>query len=87
MTRKIKWYAEKGRYYTKKELRVIEKMKSKPVGKHSKSYYKLQKRVKLLNQPSVVGISTTGIDMKTKDVQTYMKRHKLTERAGVIRRG
>lgn len=86
MTRKIKWYGEKGRYYTKKELRELKKMKTKPIGKHSKSYYKLDKRVKLLKQPSVVAISTTGINMQTKDVRAYMKKHKLTERAGVIRR-
>jgi len=85
--RKVKWYSEKGRFYSRKELKELKKMKSKPVGKYSKSYYRLDKRVKLLKQPSVVAVSTTGINMKTRDVQAYMKKHKLTESAGVIRRG
>jgi len=86
MTKKMKWYTEKGRFYTKRELREMKKMKSKAVGKHSKSYYKLDKRVKLLDKPSVVAISASGINMKTKDVQVYMKKHKLTERIGIIKR-
>lgn len=86
MARKIKWYAEKKRYYTKKELRELKKMKAKSTGKQSKSYYKLDKRIKLLKQPSVVAVSTSGINMQSKDVKIYMKKHKLTEKAGVIRR-
>lgn len=87
MTKKMKWYTEKKRFYTKRELGELKRMEKKHVGKHSKSYYKLEKRVNLLKQPSVTGISTTGINMKTRDVQAFMKKHKLTQKAGVIRRG
>ena len=86
MTKKMKWFKAKGRFYTKKELRELKKMESKLIGKHSKSYYKLQKRVKLLDKPSIVAISASGINMKTKDVQAYMKKHKLVERIGIIKR-
>lgn len=54
--------------------------------KHSKSFYKLEKRSQLLDKPSVVAISSTGINTKPKDVKLFMKKNNLVLRAGVIRR-
>ena len=79
-----KWYYEKGEK-RKIALERTRVNRNKGVVKHSKSYQTLVKRSELLNKPSVVGISASGIS-NTPDVQKYLKENKLEMRAGIIRK-
>lgn len=54
--------------------------------KQSTSLRKLKKRVELSDKPSVMGISTSGLNMKAKDVKTYLKENHLKVKADMIYR-
>ena len=82
MTEK-KWYSEKTEM---DKLRQSRLMTSKPGVKQSTSLRKLKKRIELLDKPSVMGISTHGINMKTKDVKSYLKDSNLKVKADMIYR-
>lgn len=80
-----KWYETK-KDKQERALRLARANRGKGIVKHSRSYQTLVRRSELLNKPSVVGISSTGINTKCKDVQSYLKENHLVARAGEIRK-
>jgi hypothetical protein len=81
----VKWYETK-KDKQERALRQARANRGKGIVKHSRSYQTLVKRSELLNKPSVVGISASGINTGCKDVKQYLKENHLTARAGVIKR-
>jgi hypothetical protein len=82
-----KWYETKSDKQ-KRSLAKARLAKQQHLEKqsHTRSYNKLVKRAKLLDNPSVVCVSASGIKSSNKDVQQYLKKNKLCIRAGVLRK-
>ncbi len=79
-----KWFETKENIDTLRKSRL---MTSEKGIKQSASLRKLKKRAELLDKPSVMGISTSGLNMKAKDVKSYIKENNLKVKYDMITRG